>query len=214
MTEPSQVIRTGKTYFRSQASTTKRARVAASQKTKYVASLYEILLSKIDFPQLNLPDTRMYDFEENFQDVDSDEAVSKIERLAEYVRDYWGLGNGPIDNLQYLLESNGIVVTGFKNEDSSIDAYSQQINVNGEDVYVVVLAIGKKPLERLRFDMAHELGHLLMHRWSIEDTEGEVSKDEFNAREKQANIFASAFFAAEKIVWNGCFCLSYCNRLL
>ena len=67
MTEPSQVIRTGKTYFRSQASTTKRARVAASQKTKYVASLYEILLSKIDFPQLNLPDTRMYDFEENFQ---------------------------------------------------------------------------------------------------------------------------------------------------
>lgn len=198
MTEPSQVIRTGKTYFRSQASTTKRARVAASQKTKYVAYLYEILLSKIDFPQLNLPDTRMYDFEENFQDVDSDEAVSKIERLAEYVRDYWGLGNGPIDNLQYLLESNGIVVTGFKNEDSSIDAYSQQINVNSEDIYVVVLAIGKKPLERLRFDMAHELGHLLMHRWSIEDTEGEVSKDEFNAREKQANIFASAFLLPRK----------------
>lgn len=34
----------------------------------------------------------MYDFEENFQDVDSDEAVSKIERLAEYVRDYCEIG--------------------------------------------------------------------------------------------------------------------------
>lgn len=38
--------------------------------------------------------------------------------------------------------------------------------------------------------MAHELGHILMHTWG-EDNE-DVSKDEFNAREKQANFFASA----------------------
>lgn len=57
-----------------------------------------------------------------------------------------------------------LLLPALKYEDSSIDAYSQQINVNGEDVYVVVLAIGKKPLERLRFIMAHELGHL----WCID----------------------------------------------
>ena len=38
--------------------------------------------------------------------------------------------------------------------------------------------------------MAHELGHILMHACG-EDNE-DVSKDEFNAREKQANFFASA----------------------
>ena len=38
--------------------------------------------------------------------------------------------------------------------------------------------------------MAHELGHILMHIWG-EDNE-DISKEEFNAREKQANMFASA----------------------
>ena len=57
-------------------------------------------------------------------------------------------------------------------------------------VYIIALSIGTKPIERLRFDMAHELGHILMHTWG-EDNE-EISKDEFNVREKQANMFASA----------------------
>ena len=55
---------------------------------------------------------------------------------------------------------------------------------------IIALAIGSKPIERLRLDMAHELGHILMHSWG-EDNE-DVSRDEFNAREWQANYFASA----------------------
>ena len=39
--------------------------------------------------------------------------------------------------------------------------------------------------------MAHELGHIVLHPWS-EDIES-LSKDEFKARERQANMFASAF---------------------
>ena len=39
--------------------------------------------------------------------------------------------------------------------------------------------------------MAHELGHILLHPWS-EDLEA-ITKDEFKARERQANMFASAF---------------------
>ena len=38
--------------------------------------------------------------------------------------------------------------------------------------------------------MAHELGHILMHTWG--ENNEDISKDEFNAREKQANMFASA----------------------
>lgn len=197
MTEPSQDIETGKSYFRSQASATKRARTAASKKMRYVALLYETLSDKLDFPQLNLPDTSQFDFEEDLLNVDSDEAVAKIECLAEQVRDYWGIDSGPIDNLQYLLESNGIVLTGFKDEESSIDAHSLQVTINERKMYIVALAIGKKPIERLRFDMAHELGHILMHRWMVETDE--MTKEEFNALEKQANIFASAFLLPRKI---------------
>ena len=38
--------------------------------------------------------------------------------------------------------------------------------------------------------MAHELGHILLHPWG-EETD-DLPKEEFNGREKQANMFASA----------------------
>lgn len=193
--EPLSSIRTGKTYFRSQASATKRARNAASKKMQYVAAMYEVLLNKIDFPKLNLPPVYSQNFTE-FWDCTADEVADEIERLALEVRKYWEVGDGPIENLQYLLESNGIIVTGFKGEDSHIDAYGQQVNADGKTVFVVALELGSKPLGRLRFDMAHELGHILMHRWQLEDEA--ISRDAFNAIEKQANMFASAFLLPRK----------------
>ena len=181
---------TGNTYFRSQGAATKKNRNAQRIKLEYVAKLYEILVNYINFPELNLPDTSDLFLPDNVLDVDSDEAVNGIEKLADKVRQHCGLGKDPIDNLQYVLESNGIIVTGFRDVDAHIDAFSQQINVNGKAVYIIALAIGDKPIERLRFDMAHELGHILMHIWGEKNEY--VPRDEFNAREKQANMFASA----------------------
>lgn len=178
----------GNTYFRSQASATKKSRAAQIIKLEYVARMYEVLLKYINFPELNLPKVDI-DLPENSMDTDSDVVLKKIEQLAAKVREFWNLGNGPIESLQYVLESNGIIVTGFSGVESNIDAFSQQISVNGRTVYIIALALGEKPLERLRFDMAHELGHILMHTWG--ENNEDLSKDEFNVREKQANMFAS-----------------------
>ena len=144
----------------------------------------------MNVPELNLPDTTGINIPDDIADVDSEQAIKEIEKLSKLVREYWNLGNGPIENLQYVLQSNGIIVTGFRDVDIGIDAFSQQITIDGKMVYIIALSIGTKPIERLRFDMAHELGHILMHTWG-EDNE-EISKDEFNVREKQANMFASA----------------------
>ena len=181
---------TGNTYFRSQASATKKSRNAQKIKLEYVSKMYEVILNYMNVPELNIPDTSAINVTEDIANVDSDQAVNEIEKLAKLVREHWDLGNGPIDNLQYALQSNGIIVTGFRDVDTDIDAFSQQITIDGKVVYIIALAIGSKPIERLRFDMAHELGHILMHTWG-EDNE-DISKDEFNAREKQANMFASA----------------------
>lgn len=189
-TEDSCAVLTGNTYFRSQASATKKSRYSQKIKLEYVARLYEVLLEYINFPELNLPELEGFSLPDNVADADSNEAYSEIERLADALRNYWNLGTGPIKNLQYVLESNGIIVTGVSDVQSDIDAFSQQIDINGKKVYIIALSIGTKPIERLNFDMAHELGHILMHTWS-EDNE-DISKDEFNAREKQANFFASA----------------------
>ena len=181
---------TGNTYFRSQASATKKSRNAQKIKLEYVSKMYEVILNYMNVPELNLPDTSAINIPEDIANVDSEHAINEIEKLAKLIREHWDLGNGPIDNLQYTLQSNGIIVTGFRDVDTDIDAFSQQITIDGKVVYIIALAIGSKPIERLRFDMAHELGHILMHTWG-EDNE-DISKDEFNAREKQANMFASA----------------------
>lgn len=187
---------TGNTYFRSQASTAKKSRNAQKIKLEYVSKMYEVLLNYMNVPELNLPDTDDVHIPDTVADADSNQAFEEIEKLAERVRDCWELGNGPIDNLQYALQSNGIIVTGFSDVESAIDAFSQQITIDGKVVYIIALSIGSKPIERLRFDMAHELGHIMMHTWG-EDNE-DISKDEFNAREKQANMFASALLLPQK----------------
>ena len=190
MTEDYCTVTTGKTYFRSQAVATKKSRNAQKIKLEYVAKIYEALLNYIDFPALNLPVLDDFFLPDDIADAKSEIACVEIERLANAVRKSWGIDSGPIDNLQYYLESNGIIVTGFRDVSSDIDAFSQQVEVNGTKIYIIALVIGSKPIERLRFDMAHELGHILMHSWG--DDNEDVSRDEFNAREWQANYFASS----------------------
>lgn len=190
MSEDLCTVSIGNTYFRSQASATKKSRNAQKIKLKYVSKMYEVILNYMNVPELNIPDTSAINIPEDIANVDSEQAIIEIEKLAKLVREHWDIGNGPIDNLQYALQSNGIIVTGFSDVDTDIDAFSQQITIDGKVVYIIALAIGSKPIERLRFDMAHELGHILMHMWG--DDNEDISKDEFNAREKQANMFASA----------------------
>lgn len=191
MTKDLCVTMTGNIYFRSQASATKRLRRAQKIKLEYVAKMYGVLLNYINFPRTNFPEDIEINLPQDSFEADSETAFIEIEKLAAQVRAYWKLGDGPIENLQYVLESNGIIVTGFRDVNSAIDAFSQQIRVNEKMVYIIALATGMKPIERLRFDMAHELGHILMHSWG-EDNEY-IGRDEFNAREKQANMFAGAF---------------------
>lgn len=184
---------TSNIYFRSQAAAKKRDQNAQKKRLEHIVKMYEILLNYVDFPslRLTLPMGVFSDVDAILQE-DPDDVQEQIEKLTLSLRRAWGLGNEPIDDMQFLLESNGIVVSGLRNVDDSIDAFSQKIQAkSGDSVYIVALAIGKKPRERLRFDMAHELGHIVMHNW--DESNEELRRDEFNAIERQANMFASAF---------------------
>ncbi|MCI9307793.1 MAG: ImmA/IrrE family metallo-endopeptidase [Lachnospiraceae bacterium] len=190
MREDNCKILTDNTYFRSQTSATKKDRLAQTVKLEYVAKMYEVLLEYVDFPSIDLPKIEFPSAEDSCE-YDSDEVLQEIEVIADKLREDWKLGRGPIKNLQYILEEHGIIVTGFRSVNQKIDAFSQRVRVpGGEYMYIIALALGSKPTQRLRFDMAHELGHILLHPWG-EETD-DLSKDEFNGREKQANMFASA----------------------
>jgi Zn-dependent peptidase ImmA (M78 family)/DNA-binding XRE family transcriptional regulator len=102
-----------------------------------------------------------------------------IERAAEECRRYWGLGLGPIENVTRVAENAGALVTDFHGVSEEVDALS--ISTSRP---IIVRNSAKSSPGRLRFDLAHEIGHFVMH-------EGKVTGDK--RTEGEANRFASAF---------------------
>jgi Zn-dependent peptidase ImmA (M78 family)/DNA-binding XRE family transcriptional regulator len=112
-------------------------------------------------------------------------SVLELEQAAENARLHWGLGiTGPITNMTRVLENAGAVVTYFKGISEKIDALSiaqkRPLIVRNDD---------KGSACRLRFDLAHECAHLIIHQ-------GVVTGDP--ETEAQANRFASAFLLPRK----------------
>lgn len=182
------------TYFRALASTAKKDRKAQVIKLEYVAKLFKVLCEYVEFPEYNDPKVGFNDLEIEINDNGA--LISKIESAAEIVRRAWDIPSGPIENLQYILERNGVIVTGFNSDCQKIDAFSQQTEVDNQQIFLIALVLGTRSRCRLRMDMAHELGHIVLHPWG-EDVES-LSRDEFNKREMQANMFASALLLPRK----------------
>ena len=99
------------------------------------------------------------------------------------LRDFWGLGNRPIKNMVHLLELKGVRVYSLGEDGKEVDAFSVW---RGERPYVFLNS--QKSAERSRFDAAHELGHLVLHK--------HAAPNGLEA-EKQANEFAAAFLMPE-----------------
>lgn len=170
-------IKTGTTYFRSLMKTSKKYRLAQETKMKHIAAIYSFLNDYIAFPQLNLPKWIG--------------EISSPVKAAKELRKFWGLGDKPIDNVMRTVEQNGIIVTMFATDTDDIDAFSQYIEINDSDVYIIALSSNKQSAARINFDIAHELGHIILHEWS--EDEDVLSREEFKAKENEANKFAAAF---------------------
>ena len=84
------------------------------------------------------------------------------ETAAADVRAVWELGQKPIRNMVYLLESKGVRVFSLSLDCLAVDAFSMW----REGVPYVFLNTGKSG-ERSRMDAAHELGHLVMHHDTV-----------------------------------------------
>lgn len=98
---------------------------------------------------------------------------------ARVLRSHWGIGERPIGNLVHFLESKGVRVFSLDEMTKNVDAFSLWRN---DEPFVFLNTF--KTAERSRFDAAHELGHLVLHRHG-----GPNQRD----AETEANEFASAF---------------------
>jgi len=101
------------------------------------------------------------------------------EAAAESLRQAWGLGRLSVRNMIHLLEAHGVRVFSLAVDAKEVDAFSMW---KGRAPFVFLNTY--KSSEHSRFDAAHELGHLVLHKHG---------PPQGREAEKQANEFASAF---------------------
>lgn len=165
------------------------------QKTQFEAAHIENLIAFLDFinRKLLLPENRLIKLRNYVIEMIaySDSREEGIKRAAAYARDFLGLSNKNNHNLLFLLEKNGAFIFE-KAIGDKIDAYSLW---SIDEKPYMMLGNLKKSAARRNFDLAHELGHLLLHykvEFALHD------KKHLRECEHEAKLFAGAFLLPEQ----------------
>ncbi|WP_410074600.1 helix-turn-helix domain-containing protein [Anaerostipes sp.] len=177
---PSDAASPSTVFFRSRRSTTKKSKEAAKEKIAIFQEIDKYLRQFVSFPKVNLP---TIDYHFTYEQLN----IQQIEEFAIAVRNNWGLGNAPIVNLTNVFQKNGIMISVMNLNNKKIDAFS----VWKDAIPYIFLSSEKYSDVRLRFTLAHELGHLLLHANYINEEEIQT-KVIFDKIEKEADLFAAA----------------------
>ena len=156
-----------------------RRRVATPEKVKRRARAHGTLLglvvnelaSTVKYPKYCVPSIEARTEEE-------------IEAAAETCRNVWKLGLGPIPHIGRVAERNGVILVRHLQHSDKIDAFAHRGRFS-----MIVLNTARTSTSRWIFDVAHELGHFVLHE-GIE-TGSKKTED-------QANYFASALLLPRK----------------
>lgn len=98
------------------------------------------------------------------------------EHIAGLVRAHWKVPGGPIKDLTLLAERSGVLVAHSLLGGASVSG----VTFSTPGVPPLIVLNSGQPADRMRFTLAHELGHLVMHRFPSP------------TMEEEANEFASA----------------------
>ena len=165
--------------FRSNASAHVAARAMLGARLEWAQDVAAALMEYVDYPDVNLP-SRDYTEPEEITDED-------IETVAYECRDLWRLGRSAIQDLALAVEGAGVRVVREETGIAQIEGLSAWSAVLERPL--ILLSADKNNGYRSRFDLAHEVGHLVLHR--------HIQRTTDNARHKlmeaQAHRFAGAF---------------------
>jgi Zn-dependent peptidase ImmA (M78 family) len=125
-----------------------------------------------------------------------EDELEQIETIAQQERHRLQLGIEPIADLVTVVEESGLRVVGADLPEHDVDG---AVLFVAEHEAAVALINRAKPSLRQRFTLAHEYGHLLLHR----DRAAIWERDIFSvnpAEERQANAFAAAFLMPKPLI--------------
>lgn len=111
------------------------------------------------------------------------------EEMARALRTFWKVPAGPVEDLAGLVERHNILLLPFDFGTELLDAFAIPQPDPDAPVCIAVNTAPGFPPDRCRFTLAHELGHVVLHR-------EEFATDADAARqEKEADRFAGEFLA-------------------
>lgn len=106
-------------------------------------------------------------------------ALEDLEKIVLKIREDWQIGLDPVHNITQLLEDQRIKVIEIAEPENLFDGLATLI----DDQYAVIVVNKNFPIERKRFTLLHELGHLILDIADCDDKE----------EEKYCNQFAAEF---------------------
>lgn len=173
--------------FRKQATLSAKERDSGEAAAKIAKLLWKQVESEYSLPEPDVPDYS--DSESSLPD-----GVDRPVYAAMMLRQEWGLGSEPIGNIITLLERHGIKILSLSEEGArGLSAFT--FWGAGQKPFIYLNMISSS--ERTRFDAAHELAHLVLHR-------RQDASDE--AIEREADRFASAFLVPKNdLIAHKCF---------
>ncbi|WP_110601531.1 XRE family transcriptional regulator [Salinicola lusitanus] len=178
--------------FRAFGAATRRRNDQCEVLAEWVSIIVGFYSEYINFPEFEHPQVQ--------PDLDEGRySSSAIEKIASEVRKAWGLGNGPVGDLIKLVEAKGVIVSHLPIKNERVNAFSFW---SGPRPFIF-MASDSTTAVRTRFDIAHELGHLILHQGvSEEDLENKATLKRIEA---EANRFAGAFLLPDSAYINEVF---------
>lgn len=185
-------------FFRKRKTTPKKLTERYKTYIGWMTEIYSYIEEYIHVPELRLLTAEKVGY-----------LPSEIAEIATKLRRHWGLGDGPISNLTLLLENNGILISKVDLDPSKADACSVFFTSPTTEKRPIIFLTSGTTAVRSRRDLAHELGHQVLHSW--------MDKEEFNKNEeiveREAETFASYFLMPEAAMRRECYTVSNINSL-
>lgn len=169
------------TLFRSKMAVPKKIKTSFERKIEIYGRLLDDLSRFVTLPSFSLE--RLLPITPDFCILDD----NLIEEKAYDARNSLHITNGPIANVTALLERAGIYIVFVNEPGSGVNALTKMINGR----YLILLNIDNQSAVRIRFSLAHELGHILLH--SAYSEKVLQNREIYKRLEVEANAFASCF---------------------
>ncbi|GAA0378563.1 helix-turn-helix domain-containing protein [Bacillus horti] len=161
---------------------------AEAKHLEFLDTFVNYLTAKVSYPTMKI--TQLRDEVIQYLDSSEDSRLIQINKVAELARKRLGFRKDTNEDLMFLVEKSGVFVFE-KAIGEEIDAYS--LWTCQERPYII-LGNMKRSAFRRNFDIAHELGHILLH-YHIDFTS--LDRKEHKTIENEANSFAGIFLLPE-----------------